>query len=140
MKNIRFVLFALVVALLATAARAQETKVRASVPFDFIVGDRVYSAGEYYLSSMADNGAVIWIHSTEQATPIHVLSVGCASVNPSAKTKLVFHRMGGQYFLYQVWIQGQLSGREFPRSRTEVMLAQNHGNPELVIVAANISH
>jgi hypothetical protein len=140
MKNIRFVLFALAVALMATAARAQETKVRANVPFDFIVRDRVYSAGEYYLNSMADNGAVIWISSTEQPTPIHELSVGCTGINPSAKTKLVFHRMGGQYFLYQVWIQGNLSGREFPKSRTEVMLAQNQEKAELVIVAANISH
>jgi hypothetical protein len=48
--------------------------------------------------------------------------------------------VGDNYFLYEIWTAGNLSGREFSKSRAEVLLAQNHEKPELVIVAANISH
>jgi hypothetical protein len=47
--------------------------------------------------------------------------------------------MGDYYFLYQVWVEGNVSGREMPRSRTEVRLAQNHEETKSVIVAAVIS-
>lgn len=45
--------------------------------------------------------------------------------------------MGGEYFLQQIWVAGQARGRELPRSKAEMRLAQNHGKPESVIVAAN---
>lgn len=47
--------------------------------------------------------------------------------------------MGDNYFLYQVWVAGRVSGREMPRSRTEVRLAQKHEKTKSVIVAAVIS-
>ncbi len=47
--------------------------------------------------------------------------------------------MGGHYFLYQMWTAGNSSGREFPKGRIEVELAQNREKPEVVIVAAAIS-
>jgi hypothetical protein len=139
MKNIRFVLLALTVILMARATQAQETKLRASVPFDFVVGDRVYPLGEYYLQSLAHNDAVIRIGNTQEPAAGHVSSNACTGITPSTKTKLVFHRIGDNYFLYQVWIEGNLSGREFPRSPMEVQLAKNHVQPELVVVAAKMS-
>ena len=140
MKNLRSVLSILALLLVATTAQAQQRKVLANVPFDFIVGDRAYTAGEYSLKSMANIDAVIRIDNTQEAVGGFVYSSACESVTPSANTKLVFRRMGDYYFLYQVWVEGSLSGREFPKSRTEVRLAQNHEKSEFVIVAANISH
>lgn len=141
MKTLRSVLCALTVLLMATAAQAQQTYVKANIPFDFIVGDHAYPAGEYSLKSVLgnSNSALIEIAGTEEAQTTRVLSNACASVTPAAKTKLVFRRMGDSYFLYQIWVVGNLSGREFPRSSTEMRLAQNHAKAELVIVAANIS-
>jgi hypothetical protein len=52
----------------------------------------------------------------------------------------VFQRLGDSYFLYQVWTEGNTTGREFRMSKTQVQLAKNNSKPELVIVAANISH
>jgi len=138
MKNTRFVLLALTVVLMARTTPAQDTKLRASVPFDFAVGERVYPLGEYYFQSLAGNDAVIRVDNTQEPAAGNVLSNACTGITPSTKTKLVFHRIGDNYFLYQVWIEGHLSGREFPRSRMEVQLAQNHVQPELVIVAAKM--
>jgi hypothetical protein len=119
---------------MATAAHAQQTKVTATVPFNFIVGDRAYPAGDYLFSN---SNAVLTITNAEQAKM--TLSHACERGAPSADTKLVFDSMGGYYFLRQIWVEGSSSGRELPRSRTEVRLAQNHDQVESVIVAANIS-
>jgi hypothetical protein len=138
MKNLRPILTVLAVLLMATAAQAQQTKVRAVVPFNFIAGDTVYPAGEYALDSVL-SGPVIKITDADRDTSAMILSHACENVAPSPETKLVFHRIGGNYFLYQVWTAGNTSGREFTRTKAEVRLAQNHEKPEVLVVAANIS-
>ena len=139
MKTLRPVLVATFVALLvATAAQGQHTNVRAVVPFAFVAGDRAYPAGEYSLKSLSATGAVIRIDSEESGNNV-IVSNTCGRALPAEKTKLVFHLRGGNYFLYQVWIEGNLSGREFPISHTEKMLAQNNEKPKVVIVAATIA-
>lgn len=135
MKNLRSVLTVLAVLLTATAAQAQRTAVSATVPFNFVVGDRAYPAGEY---SFTEKDTVLQIANSEQTVGV-VLSNACANATPATKTKLVFHRMGDYYFLDQIWIAGHGTGRELTRSRTEIRLAENHEKMETVIVAANIS-
>ena len=138
MKNLRSVLFVLAAILLVPAARGQQNGVKADVPFDFVVGDRAYPAGEYTLRA-ALNDSIIRIENMNEGAAAFTQSNACAKAVPSTETKLVFHRMGGHYFLYQVWTAGNLTGREFPKGRIEVELAQNHESPEAVIVAAVIS-
>jgi hypothetical protein len=139
MNNLRSVLFALIVLLMATAAQAQQTNVKAKIPFDFVVGDRAYPAGEYVLKSMTINDIVIRIDNTQEAVAGNTLSNTGRSITPSATTELVFHGIGDHFFLYQIWTEGNLTGREFSKSREEVQLARNHEKTELVIVAANIT-
>lgn len=138
MKNARFVLLGLSVLLMAAAAQAQQTKVQVNVPFDFVVGDRTYPAGEYSLRSVTNDGAVIQL--TNDVDARNVNSNSCRNATLATQTKLVFRKMGDEYFLYQVWTEGNLSGREFPRSDTEIRLTQQHEKSKLVLVAANISH
>ena len=140
MKNLRSILLALTVLLLATAAQAQTTNVKASIPFDFVVGDHAYSAGEYTAKSMAIDGVAIRIDNADESEKGITLSNPCSSGRPATGTKLVFQRLGNNYFLYQVWTEGNSAGREFPKSKREVQLAKNNSKPELVMVAANISH
>ena len=140
MKNVRSILFALTVLLLATAAQAQTTNVKASIPFDFVAGDHAYSAGEYTVKSMSQGSAAIRIDNADESEKGVTLSNSCSKVQPAGGTTLVFQRLGDNYFLYQVWTAGNSLGREFPMSKAEVQLAKNNSKPELVIVAANISH
>jgi hypothetical protein len=139
MKNLRAILLTLTVLLLATAAQAQTTNVKASVPFDFVVGDHAYPAGDYTVKSMAIDSAAIRIDNADESEKGITLSNACERLHPADGTTLVFQRMGNNYFLYQIWTEGNSAGREFPKSKTEVQLAKNY-KPELVIVAANISH
>jgi hypothetical protein len=135
MKNLRSILAVLAVLLMATAAHAQQTKVTATVPFNFVAGDRAYPAGDY---SFSNDGAVLQITNADQAKSEMTLSQACESLRPSTDTKLVFQHTGGYYILRQLWVAGSPRGRELPRSHTEVQLAKNHLKAESVIVAANI--
>jgi hypothetical protein len=140
MKNVRTVLFALTVLLLATAAQAQTTNVKASIPFDFVVGDHAYTVGEYTVKSMSQSSSAIRIDNADESEKGITLSDACEKLRPATQTTLVFQRLGNNYFLYQIWTEGSSAGREFPKSKREVQLAKNNSKPELVIVAANISH
>ena len=140
MKNLRSILLALSVLLLATAAQAQTTNVKASIPFDFVVGDHAYSAGEYTVKSLSQSSAAMRIDSADESEKGMTLSNACQKAQPATQTTLVFQRLGDNYFLYQVWTEGNPLGREFPMSKAQVQLAKNNSKPELVIVAANISH
>jgi len=139
MKSLRSVLFVLAVLLLAATTRAQQNGVKADVPFDFAVGDRAYPAGEYILKSTSDNAAIIRLDNTQEPIAAYIPSNSCNKGTPSKETKLVFHQIGGRYFLYQVWTAGNLTGHQFPKGRAEAEYARNHDQPELVIVAARIS-
>ena len=61
MKNLRSILFSLTILLLATAAQAQTTNVKANIPFDFVVGDHAYPAGEYTVKSLSQNSSALRI-------------------------------------------------------------------------------
>src|SRR5271165_1595271 len=139
MKNLRPFFFALAALLMATAAHAQHENVKATVPFNFVVGDRAYPAGEYTVKTIGQSEITLRIGSTQEAKTGMVNSNRCAQLNPSDTTKLVFHKVAGSYFLYQIWTEGNSEGREFPMSRTEIQISQNREKPELVIVAAIIS-
>jgi len=140
MKNLRSVLLALTVLLLATAAQAQTTNITAKIPFGFIVGNQTYSAGEYTVRSMSQSSPAIRIDNADESEKGITLANVCRSGGAADATTLVFQRLGDNYFLYQVWTGGSNTGREFPMTKTQVQLAKNDSKPELVIVAANISH
>ena len=140
MKNLRSILLALTVLLLATAAQAQTTNVKASIPFDFVVGDHTYSAGDYTVKSLSQNSAAIRIDNADESEKGMTLSNACQKGQPADGTTLVFQRLGDNYFLYQVWTEGNTTGRELRMSKAQAQLAKNYSKPELVIVAANISH
>lgn len=139
MKILRSVLFVFAVLLLAAAAQAQQTNVKAAIPFNFFAGDHMYPAGEYWLMSLPRNDTIVRIGGVEQAPAQNLMSSACSEAAYAKETKLVFRRVGENYFLYQVWAAGCTEGREFSKGRAETMLTRNHEKQDLVIVAANIT-
>jgi hypothetical protein len=104
-----------------------------------VVGNRAYPAGEYSVKTIGDGAKTLRIDNTQSGKAEMLRSNTCDQLKPLDKTKLVFHRVGDSYFLYQILTEGNSARREFPMSRTELQVSQNHEKPELVIVAANIS-
>jgi len=139
MNRLRFGFLGLGLLLAVSAAQAQETRVKANIPFDFVVGNKVLPAGEYMVVSEGRTNQAIVIRSDDTNSAILSLTLSCSSLNPSDKTKLVFHSLAGRYFLSQGWMQGYDKGRELPKSKAEVQLAKNHNPAEEFILAATLT-
>ncbi len=107
---------AFVVCLLLTSAFAlaqmTETKCRINVPFDFIVADTAFSAGEYMIYSDALSGRMRIVNLvTNQATTILTRDVIRTSDNSTSR--LVFRRdHTGQHILHQFWSVGDDHGHD----------------------------
>jgi len=96
-------------------------KIRANIPFDFIVADQRFSAGEYLIGNAnqdSDNGVML-IHSMKGSANAFRLTIPVSTLAIKDETKLVFHRYGDQYFLSEVWLAGTNTGRMLSESRSE---------------------
>jgi hypothetical protein len=125
--------------LAVSAAQAQETGVKADIPFDFVVGNHRLPAGEYTVVNQGPVNQAILIRSAEGKTAVFSLTQPCSSFNPSAKTRLVFHTLAGRYFLYQIWAQGNDMGRQIPKSSVEIELAKNSDAAGELFLAARLT-
>lgn len=134
---------------LVSSAQSRNRLVRADIPFDFVVGDRVLPAGNYTVATISTNSAdAVSVRSSDGRLKAIRLT---NAVNDNAKTRrarLVFHRYGSTYFLAQFWATGSSEGREMLKSKmeraAEVELAGNAsrgelaqgGGPEVVTIVA----
>jgi hypothetical protein len=113
------------------SAQTNDRPVKANIPFDFNAGGKHYSAGQYSVNAISDLALAILGQGSESG---FVSSRRAQSSSPSATTKLIFHQYGTSYFLYQIWVQGENSGRQLPMTRVEKELATNAiANPAVVV-------
>jgi hypothetical protein len=138
MKLMRSAFLGLGLLLAVSAAQAQDARLKANIPFDFVVGDRVMPAGEYIVGPAGSQGQGITISSGNRTDM--TLTFACASSGPSKSTKLVFHALAGRYFLSQVWVEGYAQGRQLRESKAEIELAKNGTTSKELVLAANRSH
>jgi len=136
----RLIVLAMGALLLGSAAFAQEINVQAKVPFDFMVGDKLYPAGPYSVQNVIPDHQVLRLRSGSSRGAAFILYHPASSQVPAEQTQLVFHRLGNSYFLYQVRVAGSALGREFQRSHKEAEMALNATDKETVMVAANPIH
>jgi len=125
MNRIQTALLGVGLLLAGSAAQAQETHIKANVPFDFAVGNKVLPAGEYEVTTVTAGNEGLLIRSDAGKSAAFAVTNMCSSNKPSDKTKLVFHALAGQYFLSQVWMEGNTAGRQFRKSKAEIRLAKN---------------
>jgi len=140
MKVMRSAFLGLGLLFAVSAAQAQEPRVKANIPFDFVVGDRVLPAGEYVVSQFGQSNAAISILKEDRKAEVLILTSACTSSGPSKSGKLVFHAIGGRYFLSQVWTEGYDQGRQLRTSKAEIELAKNGTTSKDLVLAANRSH
>lgn len=116
-------LAAMIVIAASVCASAQSLQYRltANIPFDFSVAGKKLPAGKYWInrSQQGIGDMVVQISSPDGHSNVIRLTIPVSVFNPVAKSTLVFHRYGEEYFLSEVWPAGAVTGREFPRSRAE---------------------
>ena len=120
---------------LATVAPAYAKSVdgmRAQVPFDFHVGDKLVRAGDYTIRSMTADEQLIRISSGKEVASTTTNS-GRERGNGEGRARLVFHKYGDQYFLAAVWGADNMGRRlrETKRERSlrkEIETARGHAS------------
>jgi len=101
---------------MAGTSFAQSNGVRATVPFDFTVGDKLLPAGTYTIKEQSEHVIMIQNHDK----PIAVLSLVNGDPNKSPNGgKLKFHRYGSQYFLTEILCDRANMNLQVPTSKTE---------------------
>jgi len=101
---------------MAGTSFAQSTGVRANVPFDFTVGNKLLPAGTYTIKEQSNHVILI----TNYDKPIAALSLvnGDSNTSPNGG-KLKFHRYGSQYFLSEILCEQANMNLQVPTSKTE---------------------
>ena len=100
---------------LVSSASADSLKLIASVPFDFVVSNTTLPRGVYRVSR-SDSARAIMIRGDRRGAV--ALGQSATSGGNTEKTKLVFHRIGSQYFLREVRFLDS-TGLDLPETRTE---------------------
>ena len=108
--------FLLSLAALPAAAKSVNG-MRAQVPFDFHVGDRLVRAGAYTVDSLTADEQVLRI-SGGGGIATTTTNSGRERGNGEGRARLVFHRYGDQYFLSAVW-GSDSNGRTLSESKRE---------------------
>ena len=110
-KHIEVVL-GVILALSALPGHAQDgAKVKANIPFNFVVGNKELKAGDYVIeSSLADN--VLRFRSEDGGVQQIAFTVPIETNRTGNHERLLFHHDGDQYVLSQVWLSGDENGQE----------------------------
>lgn len=123
--------------LLVTAlAYAETVNMKVNIPFNFVVGGATLPGGEYRVEGLGGAGNAISIRKLDQTAKSLTQAVRCESSKTQEKSKLVFHRYGDRYFLAQIWMAGDNSGHELPKSRRETEVAMDYPAQQVVLVAS----
>ena len=137
MKRNVFGLITLIVAfsIAVPMVQAQQTIMRANVPFAFNIGDKQLPAGTYVVREM-DHGTLIQSKDGQNSV---LGTYNYAGPSKADETKLVFDKVGDQYFLAQIWTSARDQGLSVPQSKLEKELRASNSGPqggvETVIVA-----
>jgi hypothetical protein len=99
----------------ATGAYAQSFA-KADVPFAFSVGAAQLPAGTYEIKTLSQSGNQIMIQNSK--TSASAVSIARRDGSRTTESKLVFDRIGNQYFLSEVW-KDSSAGMIVPTSKHE---------------------
>jgi len=109
----------------------------ADIPFDFRSGSEMMPAGRYDIQQLSDH--VLIVRGVNQNRSQFLVAINAETLKPSARGKLIFHRYGSRYFLYQIWSPNQSTGLELLKSHAEkeTLRAENNPAPSTSELALN---
>ena len=141
-------LCAIVLATVVASAQAQTlgSRVSAHIPFDFSIGDKKLPSGKYSVGRARQNSDDLVLSVEDEGGRSQALrtSMAVVSLNTTSRAKLVFHRYGDQYFLYQIWPAGATTGRQFLKSHSEREILQTlasvrQADPKMLVDTVTIT-
>lgn len=128
-------MFSLLLVLTVASVNAQSERSSINIPFSFNVGQKTLPAGEYTVGPNRKDSHNVWLIQSKSGDGSVLFTTSSAwTTETQEKTRLVFNNYDGQYFLSQIWISGDNSGRELQIPRLERELAKNGIQSEKVVV------
>ena len=138
----RFIpVLALLFTLAATSYAQSARRTVVLIPFDFVAGEKVLSAGTYRIEPVRRDSYTAWeIRSTAGRAGAVVMTSSLRGDSAGAESRLVFRKYGETYVLAELLSAGDGPAREVVQSRrtraTVESLAGEGLRPETVTVAA----
>jgi hypothetical protein len=106
-------------------------RVKVTIPFDFVVGDKQLKAGDYVVESLLDGRALKF---RSKGGDVQQIAFTVPITNQTGNhDRLLFHHDDDQYFLSQVWFWGDEDGREVTRGVQEKSLGKSRPANDQVI-------
>lgn len=121
LKTLTAISFLIAVAIVPAQSQTLAYRLKANIPFDFVVADKTLPAGEYFIirTRQFSGDDMLTISNADGHRLAVLLTSSVQSLTPKKEGVMLFHRYGDQHFLSQVWPAGATIGRNFSRSRSE---------------------
>lgn len=108
--------------LMAAAQLASNVKIATQVPFDFVVGDKVFPAGKCIVQAANAATDTILIRNKNTRTSLYSPTDAAEGAETAATDELVFHKYGDRYFLSTIRVEGTRIVYLLPESKEEAGL------------------
>jgi len=134
----RFTVLSFLLMLAAVSLSAQSERTGAiNIPFSFTVGEKSLPAGEYSFERNRKDSDLVWlVQSRDGHVTALFTTTAVRATETQEKAKLVFHKYGDQYFLSQIWTQGETAGRELLIQGFERQLAKDGIERQMIVLAS----
>jgi hypothetical protein len=108
----------LILALSAVPGDAQDgPRIKATIPFNFVVGNKELKAGNYVIQRVRESGALSFRNEDTGDQQI-AFAIPVESTKTGNHESLIFDRYGDEYFLSQIWLSVN-DGHELVRGAQE---------------------
>jgi len=140
MKNAKWMLpvtLLLLSGLMAAQSLSQST-VKAQVPFDFMVNNRIIPAGECVIGASGMDNQALVVRNIDAHKSALVLSSRQDNRWTADSTVLVFKQYGNQYFLSGIRLEGSNMTYQFPVTKAEAELRAHNASAEQKTLLASL--
>jgi hypothetical protein len=100
------------------ARKSLSNSVQATIPFEFVIGNRTFSAGSYTFQRVlgrprsGDNLSILIVRGTDRGAYQAVVTAVAQGQAAQVSTKLMFKPVGGSFYLSEVWMAGDSYGNQ----------------------------
>lgn len=128
--NKRTFLFAMLLAALlpvmSTRSVAQNREMVADIPFNFTVCSQQMPAGKYKVRPVTSaTSNILLVRSQDGQFAEITCTHDVQSSKRASEGRLIFNRYGNQYFLTELWFQGEMTGNQvFKSDREEALIKE----------------
>jgi hypothetical protein len=131
-KYLSGIVLGLMLVLSAVPGHADDTKkVKVTIPFDFLLGNKQLKAGDYVVQSWGSSGSGAFLFKSEDGSAQQIVFAVPVETNKTGNhERLVFHCYGNEHFAAQVWFMGDEEGYELIPGTREMESAANHAAPD----------